>query len=516
MRICIISKEYPPDTGWGGIGTYSYEIAHGLSELGHEVEVVALAAKDSKPKSSTVVDDGPIKVHRVPWQDNLQELATMWISIPYSHFMIKTNLALWNKFAALHKSKPFDVVEAPEHLAEGVLPSVAGSAPIVIKLHTPQSKFIAEKFHNLSSNFDQQLIAMFERVGMLSADWLISPSEDLADFVSRDLNYPREAITIVRNPLDANKFSPEGTKALPSDDRLTVMFAGRLEERKGIHCLIDAVPEIVRQFPNVRFIVIGKDTNTAKGNRSMLGVLKESLERSGCGNAVTFIAGVPLSEMPSYYRSADICIAPSLYDNAPYTCLEAISCGKPFIGTTAGGMKEYLNAADSGLVIPPGDKTAIVESVLTLLRDPALRERFSTNARQYALSDIHRTRVAEKNISIYKQAQQRFAERQGARLYLHGTESAIADTTSMVFAYHRMLYDLLYQHSYLFRAKHFVIFVCQRPRLALAKAALVFGKLFLRPLGLGTEALNRLQETVTARETEREAQLTKQYGYVEA
>ena len=46
MRICVISREYPPDTGWGGIGAYSYLHANTLAELGHDVEVIALTAEN--------------------------------------------------------------------------------------------------------------------------------------------------------------------------------------------------------------------------------------------------------------------------------------------------------------------------------------------------------------------------------------------------------------------------------------------------------------------------------------
>jgi transposase len=48
MRICLISREYPPDTGFGGIATFTKHLAHGLKNLGHEVVVVALAKDKAK------------------------------------------------------------------------------------------------------------------------------------------------------------------------------------------------------------------------------------------------------------------------------------------------------------------------------------------------------------------------------------------------------------------------------------------------------------------------------------
>ena len=339
MRICLLSKEYPPDTGWGGIGAYNYQIAHGLKEIGHDVEVIALAKEDvpmtvSADKNQPPPMENGIVVHRVPWQYSMSKHRGMLITAPSSHFMFKTNMLLWNKLAQVHSAKPFDVLETPEHLAEGFIPAMAKWLPMVIKLHTPYSKFIAEKFHNTSAAFEHQLIAMVERLAMLSADVLISPSSDLAQFVAQDINYPREKIQIVKNPIDASMFSPEGPKAIAADGRLTVLFVGRLEERKGIHYLIKAIPKIIEGIGDlqVRFVIIGSDTTTAAGHKPVMPQLKQMLDNSGSSENVIFVPHVPLADMPAYYRSADICIVPSLYDNAPYTCLEAMSSGRPVIG----------------------------------------------------------------------------------------------------------------------------------------------------------------------------------------
>src|SRR5262245_59266292 len=117
MRICLLSREFPPDTGWGGIGTYTYQIARALAQLKHEVHVISLAA-ESQPDSVKHVDEG-YTVHRVAWQGLLDELNLFLVSAPSLHFVAKTGLAIWRRFLQLHKEKPFDVVEAPEHLAVG-------------------------------------------------------------------------------------------------------------------------------------------------------------------------------------------------------------------------------------------------------------------------------------------------------------------------------------------------------------------------------------------------------------
>jgi len=180
MRICLISREYPPETGFGGIATFVHHLAHGLKELGHEVEVVALATETEK-----TVNDSGVQVHRILPYKIEQELDSINRCMPYSRYVLLTTLALWRKFHELHRARPFDVLETPELLAESLYASVLQAVPLVIRLYTPHSKFMAENLHNAIATFDHMFVAMLERVSMAGADVLTSPSQDLADFVAQ-------------------------------------------------------------------------------------------------------------------------------------------------------------------------------------------------------------------------------------------------------------------------------------------------------------------------------------------
>lgn len=528
-----MSKEYPPDTGWGGIGTYNYQIAHGLKAIGHEVEVIALSKADVPMPSNgdlhhlsnhfdqgaenakTLEEEG-IVVHRVPWQGHMDKHSGMLMTAPYSHFMFKTNMLLWNKLLAIHSLRPFDVLETPEHLAEGLIPAIAKWLPVVIKLHTPYSKFIEERFHHTTAAFDHQLIAMFERLAMVSADALISPSSDLATYLFRDMNYPLNEIKIVKNPIDANKFAPDGPRAIPADGHLTVLFVGRLEERKGVRYLIEAIPHIFEKIAvdnlSVRFVIIGSDTTTAAGHQPVLPQLKQMLAKSGCTDNVVFLSHVPLAEMPAYYRSADICIAPSLYDNAPYTCLEAMSCGRPLIGTDAGGMPEYIIDGESGLIIPAADTDAIVQAVTKLLKNEEERLRLGKNARSYILEKIDRSQIAKQNEAVYKLAMARFASKKERAVYQRSPSQSLADASGMFYAYQTMLYNLLYVHSWRFRIGRWLKLLLSRPRLLLAKLIVRVSDKFFSFTGNQPPFISRLNEQIENKQNEQERLVKLELG----
>lgn len=502
MRICLISREYPPDTGWGGIATFARHLALGLIELGHDVEVVALAGNRPGDSAGTKRQEG-ILVHRVNLHSIPGELNVTSMCMPYSRYVMQSTSALWKKFRQLHNEKPFDVVDTPELLAEGLIPAVTRCAPLLIRLYSPHSKFIAERFHNVTPSFDHQFVAMLERVAMLSADVLTSPSNDLADYVAGDLNYPRENIKLVYNPIDPHEFSPEGSVAMPSDGRLTVLFVGRLEGRKGINYLIDAVPATVAAHSNVRFIVLGDDTNNGAGQKSVKAELEKSLKERGCSSHVQFVDRVPLSELAAYYRSADICIVPSLYDNSPYSCLEAMSCGKPVIGTSSGGTREYIVDGESGIIIPPRDSEAISKALVTLLNNSEERERLGRNARARVMEKFQRVEIARQTAELYESACQHFTTNRQSRLYLKDSSRALQDANELMYAFDKMLGDFLYQYSWRARIRHWLELVKHRPRLLVAKVLVRFSSVVGRITGRQPGWADSLRKEIESRQAVR-------------
>lgn len=473
MRICLMSREYPPETGWGGIGAYTYQMAHALSDLGHDVEVVSLSESNSdgsaiKSKngfaevSSTVPDC--IKVHRAAWTNELSEYKLLLMTLPFSHYVMKTSFAMWQTFLSLHEKKPFDILEVPEHLAAGIMPIASKALPTVVKLHTPHFKFAAERLHDIGSAFDHQLIYLLERITMVMADGICSPSEDLAQYVANDMGLPLSSIAIVRNPVNTVQFSPDGDFATLPNAGPTVLFVGRLEERKGIRFLIEAVPIVLKHFPQAQFVVVGSDTPHGPGG-SALAHCKQLLKEADCTANVTFIPQVELSKMPTYYRAADICVVPSLYDNAPYTCIEAMSSGKPVIGTTAGGTREYIKPEHNGLLVEPKNPQALAEAILRLLQNPEERTRFGAAARAYVLANLSNEAVGRRMVSFYQSAAENHGRLKDSRLYFKDQRSLLPDTRELLQAYDQMIYNYFYQYSLRFRLNHWKRIAFKNPEI---------------------------------------------------
>lgn len=467
MRICLISREFPPDTGWGGIGTFVHDLALGLKEIGQDVEVITL----SKDRSSSVIDYQGIAIHRVAVGESLEKYQMLLSVMPYSHSLLKALWSMYNKFLELHDRKAFDVVEVPEMFGEGIFLALSKQCPLVVRLYTPHFKFIDDRLHLIDDGFDHQFLAMLEKLTLLTADIASSPSSDLADYVSNAVGLNTDEMVVIRGLIDTNRFSPEGTKALTDESHLKVMFVGRLEERKGVYQLVKAIPDVVKRCPNVRFYFVGNDTKTARGKTSVLSELKKELEKQGCSQYAVFTGPIPHASMPEYFRSADIFVLPSLYDNAPLTCLEAISSGTALIGTSAGGMKEYVVNGESGTIVPPSDVQALANALIDLLSNEEKRKSYGAQARKRALELYDRKITASKTLELYQLASANFEFKKKFALYRKDEDQLLASSEELLKTFDQMIYDLMYRRSLRFRLSYWFHMFKDRPKLFMANLA---------------------------------------------
>src|SRR6185369_12654267 len=142
-------------------------------------------------------------------------------------------------------------------------------------------------------------------------------------------------------------------------------------------------------------------------------------------------------------RSGDVCVAPSLYDNAPFTCIEAMACGRPVVATTSGGMKEYVRNGEFGLIVPPRSSEKLAEALIDLLKNESKRLKFGADARTFVETRLTRQVIAAEMVDTYNQALASFRTRSQYPLYMKPPEEALNDVASLLCAYDQMMFDVL-------------------------------------------------------------------------
>jgi glycogen synthase len=402
MHIAIISYEFPPDTGGGGIGTYSREVARLLSDSGHLIEVFTA----SNVRRGWVQEGG----YRVNFVGGSS----------------KSSFAkdVVSPFSERHATVKFDVVEGPEYGADGrdvlkAFPSIAH----VVKLHTPselvrqvnrcalqpvgwlrhRSKQLKNAIGGLvrggrALTSSTPWNEVTERAYVEQCDLVVSPSYALLHWAIENWSVDVDRTMVVPNPY------------LPSDEMLTIPirergtcvgFMGRLEYRKGVQDLVEAIPLVLRAEPFTTFRFVGEPV-MHPGTREMFDTyIRRKLGQYG--DLVMIGKPRPLTEMHHEYAAVDVCAFPSIWENFPNVCLEAMVSARAVVGSEAGGMSEMLGEG-CGILIPPRSPKRLAEAIVELLRSPELRFSAGMKARYRVLERYSRPAVRPAIEQSYKQA----------------------------------------------------------------------------------------------------------------
>jgi glycogen(starch) synthase len=401
MNICLISEECPPESGWGGIGTYVYNIALGLAELGHRVHVIARGWGDD-----AVYEAGGVRVYRLSIPEPSWRRGTYFVN---SRFGETRQILFWNQrvnqmVRRISAAERLDVIESPEYHAQGLFTTLRQRhIPMVVKLHTPA--YLLHRINGVTagwSRWDTRVSEHLEYRLVRRAPLITSPSQKLAEDVAREWRLDRSAIRVIPNPIDEELFrctdhvEPDGS---------TVLYVGRIERRKGVEALVDALPAILKAFPGTRARFVGRDHPSGPSGQLMSIHLRHRLRDAGTSEAVMqFTGSVERTALPKIYRDAAVCVIPSLYENFPSTCLEAMASGCAVVASAVGGIPEIITDQVNGLLVPPNRPEVLAEAVMRLLSDPPLRRRLGDEAATTIRNRFDRSVICEEIARTYRSA----------------------------------------------------------------------------------------------------------------
>lgn len=410
MRIAFVSSEYSGLPGNGGIGTYFHQSVKCLSALGHELEVFTAGFEGDLP---------PVKHVR-------------YIHLGNEHpdlFRLKAALALRER----HRNKPFDVLEYAELKAEGWLASeLVPEIARVVRIHAPsiilnryldfprsKIKMTTDIINNLRAvvgaiklgipippiafepvNLPWPSGADFEeRRAAHSADLVVVMSEEMRTFVTKHWWINPEKIKKLANPLTLQGIG-ETSKPLPSSDTGTIGFAGRLEPRKGLLELAQALQVVLPRYPHWKVEIKGRDVPSCISGASSMKMAQPLLRQ--VQDRVFFMQEATHQDVLAWLPKLDIVVFPSLWDNFPYAILEAMAAGCAIVASNTGAVAEMLGPA--GILVPPRNISALRKALIGLMEDPSKRVRLGELAKQRFQHKFAPSRVANDMVLAYQTA----------------------------------------------------------------------------------------------------------------
>ena len=375
----MFAPTYPTVFGDGGIGRYIREGANAMCSAGHEVHVLV-------PGPGPGTHDGGVSIHRTPvrWSPVLDRL------YPGAGACWQVGRAMLR----VVRKHGLEVVEFPNW--EGLAPWFAWRRPVpmVLRLHTSSLETIT--IDGLELDRTRRADVQREHLSARMADALATHSASHRTMMAEELRIDPERIRVIAHGIAP---APAGIAPVDREDQ-TVVYLGRLEHRKGTIDLLHAAPEVLRECPAARFVLIGADRAHCPGGRTHAEYLRDEFPPE-VQERVRLLGRVPDADVETWLRRATMMVAPSVYESFGLVFLEAMRWGTPVIGTRAGGIPEIIDDCRTGLLVPPRHPGELARAIIDLLRNPARRRELGDAGRRRCESEFSSQRMGRQMVDLY-------------------------------------------------------------------------------------------------------------------
>jgi glycogen synthase len=369
-RVLILSWEYPPVIE-GGLARHVRKLAEALVRQGVTVDVLTRGV-GTGPE---VEEHGGVTVHRVRepgWPRDLDRFVA-WVKRMNDDMLIAGEV--------LAQEHSYDLVHGHDWLvarASGTLAKRIG-VPYITTIHATEHG----RHQGWVADPPQSHIHAIERRMARRADGVIVCSYYMRGHVADIFDIDERRVSVIPNGVDPSELRPSGDlqalrRQFAAPHEKLVLLVGRLVYEKGFQLALDALPGVIEDVGNVRFLVAGSGTHEAE--------LKAQAKRLGLNDHGTFLGWIGDDVLHSLYRIADLCVIPSIYEPFGLVALEAMASGCPCIVADTGGLREVVPVGERvGLRFNGGDAEHLGVMIERLLVDDELRDRLVTEASEHVL-----------------------------------------------------------------------------------------------------------------------------------
>lgn len=390
----LVNPEHPTPTGrdHGGIATFVYNLATALGSVGNRVHVFVREGIIPDPLPSTVRLHyfGHERVRR-PFSF-LHGDSVDW-EIGCSH-------ALRTAVLRLHDFEQIDIVEIPEYGGLAIAFNPPLPFPVVVHFHTPCE--MVDRLNNVDADRVRSRTYRLESRALRNAAGFKCTSESLKKRLRTYFSIPPNRVMVIRNPMSTEAFDVIEKKTGGAQDRINILFSGRLERRKGAELLVRFVNEILDLDHRVNLTIAGE---TETGESLNYRMEMENRIRTENRDRVWFLGALSREQIYVLYRRSTIFLFPSLFDNAPNALFEAIAAGLPVIAADAGGVDEIIRHGETGLLFPLDDPVYLIKHIRMLIQDCDFAETLAHSAYADLKKHYSPTLIANKTQQFYRSIQ---------------------------------------------------------------------------------------------------------------
>ena len=365
LRIGFATPEYVTENYFsGGLANYVYRVAKALVSLGHEVHVITLSSIDRAE-----FEHQGVRVHRVTvgkLQRQLNRLTrtrllgtTKWLDFSFQAY---------RQLRQLHKQQPFDLVQFPNSRACGLFSQLWLSVPQVTRISCYRP--VWNKQAGMKRNLDAKATEWLEWLQLRLSQHTYAPSYTLQNMLAQEAQISN--VKVIRTPfyLETVDWDPSIYDACFKDKQY-LLFFGRFQLHKGFHILAQALPQVLKKHPGCYAAFVGLDapSSLAPSMKEYARSLSEEYSER-----LIFLGQTPHTQLYPIIAGARLVVLPSLIDNLPNACLEAMALGKSVIGTFGASFDELIVDEQTGFLVPPNNVNALAAKINQAWEYPRLDE----------------------------------------------------------------------------------------------------------------------------------------------
>jgi glycosyltransferase involved in cell wall biosynthesis len=179
----------------------------------------------------------------------------------------------------------------------------------------------------------------------------------------------------------------------------SLLFVGRLVEKKGLEYLIRAMPKVLEKHPGANLTIAGSGPEESAARQLVTAL--------GIERHVRFLGAVPNSEMSPWYQASEVVVFPSVVakdgdqEGFGLVLVEAMGCECAVIGTDLPAIRDIIVDGKTGLIVPEKDPKALAEKIVYLFDNPVIRSSLGRDGRSFVLEMYDWRNIASRYEAFY-------------------------------------------------------------------------------------------------------------------
>ena len=267
----------------------------------------------------------------------------------------------FRQIACDHK---IDIIHQLNPVVPGItlaLAGLEGNKPVILGPIVAKNPVTSKNIFTASRRLFKKVLLSLQQM-RASALLAVTPAACNRIFTSKSV---MKKMSYITHGIDAASFQATDSNRFDATDP-KILFLGKVTSCKGIFVLLDAFEKVVKNYPSCQLWVGGSLQKDASE-------VKARIDRMDSNAQLRLLGVVPRNKVPELMQACTVVCVPSFYEPFGMVALEAMSCGKPVVGSDCGGL-HYLIPEQGGRTVQPEDSVLLAKALLEVIQSPELQQ----------------------------------------------------------------------------------------------------------------------------------------------